>query len=157
MLKMMAADNDEAYNLTPEFILEALEAAREFVIKQGERNVTPTSSPFGLPALAPKIATFLAWPKERVSHALAQLADFEPDEETKEPTLSREAVKQLPTLHAATVVLREVKKAKQAGTPISAKKQVETGKKASDISNKSVEIAAGKKARQDFQRRLKCG
>ena len=79
----MAADNDDAYNLTPAFILETVEVAREFVVKQGQRNVTPTSSPTGLPALAPKIATFLAWPKERVAHALAQLAAFEPDEETK--------------------------------------------------------------------------
>jgi hypothetical protein len=38
--------------------------------------------------LAPKVAPFLAWPQERVKHALAQLAAFEPDEETKEP-LSR--------------------------------------------------------------------
>jgi hypothetical protein len=98
MLKMMAADNDDAYNLTPAFILETVEVAREFVAKSYSGNVTRIKGPTGAASLAPQIAAFLAWPQERVKHALAQLAAFEPDEETKEPTLSREAVKQLPTL-----------------------------------------------------------
>lgn len=101
----MAADNDDAYNLTPAFILETVEVARSFVLgiskSKSVGNVTNGRNPEH--HLHVQIAAFLAWPQERVKHALAQLAAFEPDEETKEPTLSREAVKQLPTLHAATV------------------------------------------------------
>lgn len=36
MLKMMAADNDDAYNLTPAFILETVAASR--ASKEGELN-----------------------------------------------------------------------------------------------------------------------
>lgn len=39
MLKMMAADNDDAYNLTPAFILETVAVAREFV-RKSRGNVT---------------------------------------------------------------------------------------------------------------------
>jgi hypothetical protein len=81
---MIAADNDDAYNLTPAFILETVEVAREFVAKQSPGNVTRNNGHDAV--IAPKVAAFLAWPQERVKHALAQLAAFEPDEETKEPT-----------------------------------------------------------------------
>ena len=77
----MAADNDDAYNLTPAFILETVEVAREFVlgIPEGSKGDVTRTSPTQGPALAPKIASFLAWPQERVKYALAQLAAFEPD------------------------------------------------------------------------------
>lgn len=92
----MAADNDDAYNLTPASILKTVEVAREFVEKNLS-NVTKVRGEWGLHA---KIASFLAWPQERVSQALAQLHAFE----DKEVPLSRKAVETLPTIHAATVL-----------------------------------------------------
>jgi hypothetical protein len=38
MLKMMAADNDDAYNLTPAFILETVEVAGGFVLGIPKRS-----------------------------------------------------------------------------------------------------------------------
>lgn len=125
----MQAPSD-AYNLTPSFILETVEVARDFVLgiaKSSRRNVTPTS-PTGGPALAAEIAAFLAWPKERVSQSLAQLHAFD-DEEAP---LSRKAVEQLPTIHSATVLHREVKSAARAGKAIPEKKQIEIAKKAAE-------------------------
>ena len=83
-LKMMAADNDDAYNLSPGFILETVEAARGFVEK-GENLRTGTEKRWGL---GPRIGTFLGWSVERVELALAQLGAIGRKE------LSREAKSQ---------------------------------------------------------------
>jgi len=91
----MAADNDDAYNLTPAFILETVAAAREFITTSGKSNVAPSSRTKG-PDLDEKIASFLAWPPKRVKNALAQLHAIEEGE------LSKKAVESLPTIHAAT-------------------------------------------------------
>ncbi|MHB8655003.1 MAG: ParB/RepB/Spo0J family partition protein [Terriglobia bacterium] len=95
MLKMMAADNDDAYNLSPGFILETVEAAQKFTRKQK-----------GQPAKA-VIAKFLGWPLERVNQALAQLGAIEREE------LSREAVKKLRTQREAIALHSTVQKAKK--------------------------------------------
>ena len=110
MLKMMAADNDDAYNLTPAFILETVAAAASFIGKQNSAaagDVTRRHEPI----LAPRVSSFLAWPQERVKYALAQLNAIEEGE------LSKKAVESLPTIHAATTLHRQVKKAKASGRP----------------------------------------
>ena len=40
-LKMMAADNDDAYNLTTAFTLETVAAATQFIQNKSGGNVTP--------------------------------------------------------------------------------------------------------------------
>lgn len=130
MLKMMAADNDDAYNLTPGFILETVAAARDFVSKG---DVTPTSkhSPTGGADLDLRISKFLAWPRERVKYALAQLHAIDDGE------LSKQAVEELPTIHAATVLHRHVKKAREAGKPIARSEQVQIAKRAAKAEEES--------------------
>src|SRR5579872_801164 len=122
MLKMMAADNDDAYNLTPAFILETVAASRGFLAKN-LGNVTKIAGQYGNHV---RIAAFLARPTERVKRALAQLNAIDSGE------LSKKAVETLPTIHAATTPHRQVKKAKEAGRPIPKKKQVEIAKRASE-------------------------
>jgi hypothetical protein len=102
MPKMMAAGNDDAYNLTPAFILETVAAAKGFLETNGG-NVTAKDNPRN--RLEVKVAAFLAWPTERVKHALAQLHAIEDGE------LSKKAVESLPTIHAATVLHRQAKDA----------------------------------------------
>ena len=70
-LKMMAADNDDAYNLTPAFTLETVAAAAQFI--QTNPGVTLPPDENGIRQAVP-IAAFLAWPTGRVKHALAQHA-----------------------------------------------------------------------------------
>jgi len=62
----MAADNDDAHNLTPALILEMAEVAREFILKASSGNVARTS-PTKLLELTNEISEFLAWPTHRVS------------------------------------------------------------------------------------------
>jgi len=76
--------NSSAYNLTPAFILGTAEVAREFVAKN-LRNVTKKNDEY---VMHVRVAAFLAWPKERVSHALTQLAAFEPDNRLTEESNS---------------------------------------------------------------------
>lgn len=68
---MMAADNDDAYNLSPAFILETVAAAKLFIAKEKYKNLGNVTEEWGL---APKIASFLAWPSERVKRALSQFS-----------------------------------------------------------------------------------
>jgi hypothetical protein len=103
-----------------------VEVAREFVRKQSKPVSNVTNGRNSDHHLHIQVAAFLAWPKERVSHALAQLVAFEPDEETKEPTLSREAVEHLPTIHAATTLHREVRTAARLGRKITEREQVDS-------------------------------
>jgi hypothetical protein len=78
-LKMMAVDNDDAYNLTPAFILETVAAAKAFVSKN-LGNATKVPGEWGDHI---RIASFLAWPPERVKNALAQLGAIEGGELSK--------------------------------------------------------------------------
>jgi hypothetical protein len=91
MLKMMAADNDDAYNLTPAFILETVAAAKGFI----EKNLGNVTKVAGQRGDHVRIAAFLVWPQERVKHALTQFSAIEQGE------LSKKAVESLPTIHAA--------------------------------------------------------
>ena len=90
---MMAADNDDAYNITPAFILETVGAAKLVVeirldAAASRRNLCfPKESP-----LAHEIHEFLDWPSDRVRESLAQLNAIE----DKDKTLSRDAVEMLP-------------------------------------------------------------
>jgi len=86
MLKMMAADNDDAYNLTPAFILETVASAKFFVanaLEKYSRNVTGSRH---ASKIAVAIKGLLDWPIERIEHALAQLSAIE------EGDLSKKAV-----------------------------------------------------------------
>ena len=82
MLKMMAADNDDAYAITPSFILETVLAAKLFI---GKEKSYATDGAKG--RIEEKISKFINWPKHRVRNALAQLSAIEKNE------LSKEAVK----------------------------------------------------------------
>lgn len=102
----MAADNDDAYNLSPGFILETVEATKKFITRDKKSEFTHQA-----------LARFLAWPVARVMHAIAQLGAIERQE------LSREAVKKLSTQRQAIALHSEVQKAKKRGEPIPAEKQ----------------------------------
>jgi hypothetical protein len=90
----MAADNDDAYNLTPAFILETVAAAKAFI---NRRNNVITEDSEGYRRLQKSVSDFLEWPIIRVQQALAQLSAIEDGE------LSKKAVESLPTIYAAIV------------------------------------------------------
>lgn len=113
MLKMMAADNDDAYNLSPGFILETVEAARGFIHKE-PRSVTRNRD---ADLLRLKISKFLGWPAMRVQAALAQLGAIEREE------LSREAVKKLHSQREAIALHAEVQERKKRKEKVSHKAQ----------------------------------
>lgn len=125
MLKVMASDNDPAYDLSPAFILETVEAAKDFVERNPDRfpvNVhrkRRDESP-----LARIIAELLGWPYTRVKEALAQLRAVEREE------VSNDALRLLPTAHAAAVFQRQMEKAKGAGKPVAREKQLEIARNA---------------------------
>jgi len=87
----MASDNDDAYNLTPAFILETVAAARGFL---KSRNNVITKDEEGYRRFQKEVSDFLAWPIIRVQQALAQLSAIEDGE------LSKKAVESLPTIRA---------------------------------------------------------
>src|SRR6185437_6660045 len=93
-------DNDDAYNLTPAFILETVAAAKGFLEGNGTKTVHNVMDKRR--GLGPQISDFLAWPVMRIETALAQLHAIE------EGKLSKQAVEELPTIHAATVLHRAV-------------------------------------------------
>jgi len=121
MLKIMALENDEAYTITPTFVLETVEAARGlFVSKQIEVGCQhPTLCYDGETQECHTIHNFLEWPVLRVKVALARLNDI------KEDGLAPEAIAELKTQAAVSELAKVVKKAKAEGKPISAKKQKE--------------------------------
>jgi hypothetical protein len=90
---LSTSDNDDAYNLTPAFILETVAAARGFVCDS--QNV-PNATDADRRGIAPKVAKFLDWPTMRVENALAQLSAIEGGE------LSKQAVESLPTIQGPT-------------------------------------------------------
>jgi hypothetical protein len=96
MLKMMAADNDDGYNLSPGFILETVEAARKFITRDKKGAFTHQA-----------VAKFLGWPPPRVQHALAQLGAIERED------LSREAVKKLHSQREAVALHAGVQERKK--------------------------------------------
>ena len=111
MLKMMAADNDDAYNITPSFILETVQAAKGFIPQQGTGRARAPAK------LKSKISELLAWPIKRVEDALAQLAAIDRNE------LSRKAIEKLPSQRAARALHQEVQNAKKTGRPLSKDRQ----------------------------------
>lgn len=82
----MAADNDDAYNLTPAFILETVAAARKF-LASGNNVITEDEQ--GRKRLQKAVSDFLDWPVIRVQQALAQLHAIEDGQ------LSKKAVESL--------------------------------------------------------------
>jgi ParB-like chromosome segregation protein Spo0J len=115
MLKMMAADNDDAYNLSPGFILETVEAAGKFITRDKKLGNTHLV-----------IAKFLAWPIARVQHALAQLGAIEREE------LSREAVKKLHSQREAIALHAEVQERKKRKEKVSHKAQEAAAERVAD-------------------------
>ena len=74
MLKMMAADNDDAYSVTPSFIIETIRAAKSFIYNKiqpagadRKKVCYKDESP-----ILHDIHKFLDWPRHRVQVALAQ-------------------------------------------------------------------------------------
>ena len=127
MLKIMAADNSDAYNMSPGFILETVGAARKFVGRRvSGRTGTPGSHKFNK-----ELAKFLDWPAERVGQALAQLVAIDAED------LSRQAVELLPTQKAATALHRAVREAKKEGKPIPKCEQVAIAKRAAKVTEGS--------------------
>jgi hypothetical protein len=120
---MMAADNDEAFDLDPGFILETVEAAKSFFDNKLIGHTTKRTTCCHGDTVAHTIHTWLDWPHHRVRSALAQLRmteeKVEKDGTHTAPTPTREAIKNLPTEQSAERFARAVSKAVQAGRPIS--------------------------------------
>ena len=114
---VMAADNHDAYNITPGFVLETVRAAK-ILHREQPLAGTGTRKCYAKEGnILHAIHEFLAWPAERVKHALAQLQSIE------EGDLDEEAIKSLPTPKAATVFHDEIKKEKRRGRLPSKEKQ----------------------------------
>jgi hypothetical protein len=121
MLKIMASENDEAWAITPSFILETVEAAKGFIASNklepsgGRRELCQKDeSP-----TAHAIHTLLGWPALRVRQALAQLNAIKKD------GLAPAAIAKLQTQQAVVELSRVVKEAKAAGEPLTPEKQIE--------------------------------
>ena len=138
MLKIMAADNDDAYNLVPSFILETVLAAKSFLSNKPDSMTGHGKLCHSHETKeAHRIHTFLSWPRTRVEDALAQLAAIDRKE------LSQEAVRTVPTVKAASTLQREVKKARNAERPMSHEEQVQIARSAAKSTDLSPPAAPG--------------
>ena len=126
MLQVMAADNDDAYNLRPGFILETVEAAKAFILNEKVGRSATTAERFHI-----TVARFLGWSPVRIDRALSQLSAIEKGD------LSRKAIETLPHAEAAIALSRAVKKARMAGRPITKKKQEHVAREAARETEKS--------------------
>jgi hypothetical protein len=109
MLKMMAGDNNDAYNLAPGFILETVGAARIFTTKR--KSVV--TGHYGEKHAEKIISDFLEWPITRVRDALAQLAAIGRAELSKEAVESLRPSEGLPArLRAFSRVYRGIRSAR---------------------------------------------
>ncbi|MGA2301762.1 MAG: hypothetical protein ABSG77_13860 [Candidatus Acidiferrum sp.] len=81
MIKVMADENDEIYNLTPAVINETVLAARDFLHSPaGEKEykkLLPATGRGKDTGDGPVIAEFLDWDRQRVKEALAEISDIE--------------------------------------------------------------------------------
>ena len=120
MLRIMAADNDEVYSVTPGFILEVVSATKSFIsIRYNSPALGGAKTcKSGETTLCHRIHTQIDWPVHRVEDALAQLNAIE------EGGLSRKAIESLPSQHAAATLHREVQRAKTLGKPFPTQRQV---------------------------------
>jgi hypothetical protein len=146
MLAMMAADNDEAWDMNPSFILETVKGAKSFF----EKGLIPPTSAVKHKCFLKEsdiehwIHTFLDWPRHRVTEALAQLAAIE------KGTLASGAIKHLPSEHAAVKFTQAVKKAASVGQPISAKQQVAAAKQMKQ-SRRNIDVPLPQPRRKPFK------
>ncbi len=83
----VGADDDDAYTITPAFILETVQAAKGFI----SESVPVVTGRHGTNAenhLQVQISKFLDWPRTRVKDALAQLNAIEWKEDNKSDRIS---------------------------------------------------------------------
>ena len=145
MLKVMAADNDDAYNITPGFVLETVRAAKTLYSQHGiPGNVTRNCYKDESSTLH-AIHSFLDWPSERVKNALAQLHSIQQGD------LDEEALKSLPTPRAADVFHEEIKKAKKRGHLLSKERQRKAAKRVTKRAGKSASKAVKEELRGEPQ------
>jgi len=130
MLKVMGADNDTIYGVTPNFILETVQAAKSMISKQKSTGTGPRGKGSWLQN---RIAKLLDWRVERVKTALAELGMIERKE------LAPDAIKQLGNMKRAKAFHQEVDRAKKQGRPISLTRQVKLAKDIAETSGTSAE------------------
>ena len=109
MIKVMADENDEIYNLSPAVINETVKAARDYLRahpKEAARTGGRVQHGTGSKIEAPRIANFLDWDRHRVEEALAELSDI------KAGAVEKEALEQIPSQKAAQSFRQQVKKHK---------------------------------------------
>ena len=119
MLKMMAADNDDAYAVTPAFILETVLAAKLMISQQ--KAVGPGAREDSW--LRTRIASLLGWPSQRIKGALAELSMIDAGD------LSKKALIKLPHARATRAFHQEIKRAQTNNHPISLKRQEQLAEK----------------------------
>lgn len=109
MIKIMADENDEIYNLSPAVINETVKAARDYLRAHPEEKIRARAhqraGQRGRPE-ASVIADFLAWDQHRVEEALAELAAIEAGH------LEKQAIEQMPSQKAAQAFRKQVKRHK---------------------------------------------
>lgn len=105
MIKVMADENDEIYNLSPAVINETVKAARDYL------RAHPKEAG-GRPAAreAARVAKFLDWSEKRIVEALASLADIGTSK--KPGLLDAKAYECIPSQEAARTFRRKVQKHK---------------------------------------------
>lgn len=119
MIKVMADENDEVYNLTPAVINETVLAARDYLrVPSPERHkeVLELMRLRGSPGTLKErdiIAEFLDWDVSRVKEALAELSDIE------QKVVEKEVIDRMPSQKAAEAFRKEIKKREVLGEPVS--------------------------------------
>jgi hypothetical protein len=128
MIKVMADENDEVYNMTPAVINETVKAARDYLHSPaGEKDYKALRSGSGPKDNdgyirdASAIAEFLDWEMHRVREALAEIYEIEEAKTEPERKAKKEIFENMPTQAAAEKFRAAVKKHK---TPIHAQRQV---------------------------------
>jgi ParB-like chromosome segregation protein Spo0J len=109
MLRIMADENDDLYNMTPAVLSETVKQVKDYLESIGKKS------------LRSDIQKFLGWEDSRkIEHALAALDDIEDER------VDKEAYETLPTIEQAKEFRRAIK---QANGKISVEKQRSLAKK----------------------------
>jgi len=143
MIRCMADENDENYNMTPAVINETVKAARDFLRSAEGKKEHDTLSARVPPGKrkdgdGPVVAAFLGWRVDRVEEALAEIAEIEkaPEEERK---AKKEIIEKMPSQTAAQEFRRQAKKVK---APLAAQRRV------------AEEVRKGKTGTSEIRQRL---
>jgi hypothetical protein len=144
MIKIMADENDEAYNMTPAIINETVKAARDFLYSpEGEKDYQELRSgggpkdKHGHTREASAIAEFLDWDMHRVREALAEIYEIEEAKTEPEREEKKEILEKMPTQTAAEKFRHAAKKHK---APMHVQREVAERLQKGEIGTK--EIAA---------------